>query len=207
MGPMPDGTASSPRGGAAFLVGSWHGTYYLLAGLPDTSGEAYHSGRSSLFAKGQMTEVYAACANVLRSGGFLVATGQVEPNTVRPDVPPLKEPSFTASSGQWRADRDDCGARGCSRMGVASVRRHRGGWCGGGCRMLGSVSDRAWGDPDDPLERMAEGRLGAVAELRGKFADGGRALLEACQRDVHAPAGDVLHGRLTDQLGKPSRER
>jgi hypothetical protein len=30
---------------------------------------------------------------------------------------------------------------------------------GGGCGVLGLVSDRAWGDTDDPLEGMAEGCL------------------------------------------------
>jgi hypothetical protein len=53
---------------------------------------------------------------------------------------------------------------------------------------------------------MAEGRLRAVAELRSKLADRCPALLQARQRDLHAPAGDVLHGRLTDQLGEASRE-
>ena len=76
----------------------------------------------------------------------------------------------------------------------------------GGFRVLGSVPDRARGDTDDPLESMTEGRLRAVAELGGELADGGRALLQACQREMHAPAGEVLHGRLTDQLGEAGRE-
>src|SRR5215470_13277168 len=61
-------------------------------------------------------------------------------------------------------------------------------------RVRGSVSDHSWGDAGDPLERVAEGRLRAVAELRGELVDGDRALLQARQRDLHAPAGDALSG-------------
>jgi hypothetical protein len=77
---------------------------------------------------------------------------------------------------------------------------------GGGCGVLGLVPDCARGDAGDPLERMAEGRLGGVARLGGELVDGGRALLQAGQRDLHTPAGEVLHGWLADQLGEAGRE-
>src|SRR6266545_8425439 len=76
-------------------------------------------------------------------------------------------PGGASACGSWRdhlsvtflTDHDDWSARMCSFMGVAGARRNRGVSCCGGCRVLGLVADRAWGDTDDPLERTAEGRF------------------------------------------------
>src|SRR5215468_8792712 len=54
-------------------------------------------------------------------------------------------------------------------------------------RVRGWVSDRSWGDAGDPPERVAEGRLRAVAELRGELADGDGARARARPRAQSCP--------------------
>src|SRR5215468_11504236 len=63
-------------------------------------------------------------------------------------------------------------------------------------RVPGLVSDRSWGDAGDPLERVAKGRLRAVAELRGELADGDRGTGQGSAAGSELPhLGDPDHGQ------------
>ena len=58
---------------------------------------------------------------------------------------------------------------------------------------------RAGRGADHALEGAREGGLGAVAEPVGELGDRDVAAGELVEREVHAPAGDVLHRGLPDE--------
>src|SRR5262245_26246709 len=49
------------------------------------------------------------------------------------------------------------------------------------------------------LERAVEGRLGVVADVAGDPCHGVAALQQALRRELHAPAREIAHRRLTEQ--------
>src|SRR3712207_4351520 len=61
-------------------------------------------------------------------------------------------------------------------------------------------------DTDHALERAREGSLGLIAEPTGKLRYGGALVLERILCYLHAPAGEVLHRGLVDELGEPRGE-
>ena len=67
--------------------------------------------------------------------------------------------------------------------------------------------DGARGDADDALERAREGGFGAVAEPARELADRGAVLAQLVEREVHAPAREVGHRGLADEVGEPCCER
>src|SRR5918992_5002133 len=73
--------------------------------------------------------------------------------------------------------------------------------------LAGASPDRARRDADDALEGAAERGLGSVPEPVGELAHRGALLLQRGYRYMHAPARDVAHHRLADELGEAGGER